>query len=199
MDEKGFMQGVVGKFKVMISKYEKKAYMTQCGNREWVSLIECVSVDGRILSPYIIFKAAVHQRAWFNAYPKAHIAISPNGWTDNKIGLLWLQHFAKESAIGQQGQYRMLILNSHASHLSTTAIEFSLASNIILLCLPPHTTYILQPLDVGLFAPLASAYKKNIHSITRLSASYVVDKVDFLEQYQKARTSAFTIHNIKSA
>ena len=199
MDEKGFMQGVVGKLKVMISKYKRKAYMTQCGNREWVSLIECVSVGGRVLSPYIIFKAAVHQRAWFNAYPEAHIAISPNGWTDNKIGLLWLQHFAKESAIGQQGQYRMLILDGHASHLSTAAIEFSLASNIILLCLPPHTTHILQPLDVGLFAPLASAYKKNIHRITRLGASYVVDKVDFLEQYQKARTSAFTIHNITSA
>ena len=57
------MQGVIGKFKVMISKYKKKAYMTQCGNREWVSLIECVSVDGRILSPYIIFKVVVHQRA----------------------------------------------------------------------------------------------------------------------------------------
>ena len=77
----------------------------------------------------------------------------------------------------------MLILDGHASHLSTTAIEFSLASNIILLCLPPHATHILQPLDVGLFAPLASAYKKNIYSITQLGASYYVDKVDFLEQY----------------
>ena len=75
----------------------------------------------------------------------------------------------------------MLILNGHASHLSTAAIEFSLASNINLLYLPPHTTHILQPLDVSLFTPLASAYKKNIYSITRLGASYVVDKVDFLE------------------
>ena len=77
--------------------------MTQYGNREWVSLIEYILVDGRILSPYIIFKVVVHQRVWFNAYFKAHIAISLNGWTDNKIGLLWLQYFIKESAIGQQG------------------------------------------------------------------------------------------------
>ena len=41
----------------MISKYEKKkAYMTQCGNRDWVSLIECVSLDGRVLPPWIILK-----------------------------------------------------------------------------------------------------------------------------------------------
>lgn len=34
MDEKGFLQGVIAKLRVMISKYEKKAHMTQCGNRE---------------------------------------------------------------------------------------------------------------------------------------------------------------------
>ena len=199
MDEKGFMQGVIGKSKVMINKYEKKAHMTQCGSREWVSLIECVSVDGRILPPYIIFKAAVHQRAWLQAWPDANIAISQNGWTDNEIGYSWLEHFAKESASRQQGQYRLLILDGHASHISTAAIEFSFYNKIILLCLPPHTTHVLQPLDVGLFAPLATAYKRNIHSITRLGASYSIDKVDFLEQYQKARTSAFTLQNIQSA
>ena len=53
MNEKGFrfMQRVIAKLRVMISKYEKKAHMTQCGNREWVSLIECISMDGRVLKP----------------------------------------------------------------------------------------------------------------------------------------------------
>jgi hypothetical protein len=37
MDEKGFMQGVIGKQKVIVSREEKfrgKSYVTQCGNRE---------------------------------------------------------------------------------------------------------------------------------------------------------------------
>ena len=57
MDEKGFMQSVIAKLRVMISKYEKKAYMTQCGNREWVFLVECVSMNSRLLRPSIILKA----------------------------------------------------------------------------------------------------------------------------------------------
>ena len=57
----------------------------------------------------------------------------------------------------------------------------------------------LQPLDISLFAPLAIAYKSNIHSITRLGASYSIDKIDFLEQYQKARITAFTAVNIQKA
>ena len=34
MDEKGFLQGVIAKLRVLLSKYEAKKYMTQCGNRE---------------------------------------------------------------------------------------------------------------------------------------------------------------------
>lgn len=55
MDEKGFAMGVQGKQKVILPKLEN-AIRTQCGNREWVSLIECVSVDGFLLPPWIIFK-----------------------------------------------------------------------------------------------------------------------------------------------
>ena len=183
----------------MISRYEKKEHMTQPGNREWVSTIEYVLVVGRLLRLYIIFKAAIYKRVWFDAFPEANIAVSGNGWTDNEIGLLWLQHFEKETAVIQKGQYRILILDGHASYISTAAIEFSVCNDIILLCLPPHTTYLLQPLDVGLFAPLAAAYKKNIHSITRLGASYSINEIDFLEQYQKARMSAFTVLNNQKA
>ena len=199
MDEKGFMQGVVGKVKVMISRHEKRQYMTQPGNREWVSTIEAISGRGKLLQPFIIFKAVYHQIAWTHAFPEATIACTLNGWTDNEIGLAWLQHFAEETAVERQGQYRLLIFDGHASHVSTAAVDFCLRNDIILLCLPPHSTHVLQPLDIGLFAPLATAYKANIRSITRLGASYSIDKVDFLEQYQKARTSAFTFSNIQKA
>ena len=92
MDKKGFIMGVIAKVKIMISKYEFGGkYITQYGNRDWVSLIECVSLDGRVLKPWIIFKAKLKQKAWFEALgDKGSIATSENGWTDNEIGLDWL-------------------------------------------------------------------------------------------------------------
>ena len=63
MDEKDFMQGVIAKLRVMISKHIKKPAMTQYGNREWVSLVECLSIDRRILQPWIIFKTKQKQKA----------------------------------------------------------------------------------------------------------------------------------------
>lgn len=59
-----------------------------------------------------------------------------------------------------ESAYRILILDGYASHITTAAISFAIANKIILLCLPPHTTHILQPLDVAIFAPLALAHKK---------------------------------------
>ena len=51
INEKGIMMGLIRKVRVIVSKYDKKIYMTQPGNREWVSLIECISLDGHWIRP----------------------------------------------------------------------------------------------------------------------------------------------------
>ena len=92
-----------------------------------------------------------------------------------------------------------MIVDGHVSHVTTKAIKFCLASKTILLCLPPHTTHILQPLDVGIFAALAALYKKGVRERSRFLVDYSIDKVDFLEIYRSAREGAFTESNISKA
>jgi hypothetical protein len=87
IDEKGVMIGYIGKVKVIILKHDKKIYMTQPRSREWVTLIECISLVGQRTRPWIVFKGKQHNRAWFTALPNAHIAMSDNGWTNNEIRL----------------------------------------------------------------------------------------------------------------
>ena len=45
MNEKNILSDIIDKIKIIISKHEKKVYMTQPGNREWISVIECISLD----------------------------------------------------------------------------------------------------------------------------------------------------------
>ena len=127
MDEKGFLMGYIAKLRVMIRKDQKKAHMTQCGNREWVSLIECVSLDGRVLKPWIIFKGMRQQKAWWEWEQRirGHIAISDNGWTDNEIGLAWvMKAFNPETEAVKKGEYCMLLVDGHSSHITTAAIQY---------------------------------------------------------------------------
>ena len=79
MNEKGIMMGLIRKVRVIVSKYDKKIYMAQPGNREWVSLIECISLDGHWIRPWVIFKAKQDQKAWFSVLPGVHIGLSDNG------------------------------------------------------------------------------------------------------------------------
>ena len=45
----------------------------------------------------------------------------------------------------------LLVLDGHGSHITIEVIEFAQSNNIHLLCLPSHTSHILQPLDIGVF------------------------------------------------
>lgn len=56
MDKKGYVIGLIKKAKVVISNLERIAYMMQDRSQEGVFLLECIAIDGGILTPQIIFK-----------------------------------------------------------------------------------------------------------------------------------------------
>ena len=77
-------------------------------------------------------------------------------------------------------------------------MEFCDQIKILPLCLPPHSTHLLQPLDVGGFGPLSKAYKQLVSSRSRYGAVNV-SKVEFLNLIQVARKQAMSTTNILSA
>ena len=54
----------------------------------------------------------------------------------------------------------LLIEDGHGSHITLDVIELARANNIHLLCLPAHTSLILQTLDIGVFKSFKSGYSK---------------------------------------
>jgi hypothetical protein len=99
----------------------------------------------------------------------------------------------------RKGEWRLLLFDGHGSHLIKEVVSFCQKHKIVLLCLPSHLTYILQPCDVGAFGPLAEAYRKVLFRKTKWGAGYSIDKLMFLEILREARNMSFTEHNIKSS
>jgi hypothetical protein len=203
MDEKGVMMGVIGEEKVIVNALEKgnKSYIIQDGSREWATLLSCISGDGRYSSLYAIFKGIKYNLQWLDYLSKGGaIAMSPNGWTDNIIGADWFECiFEPWSRTTQTGDYRMMLFDGHSSHISSEVIKFCLKHKIVLLCLSPHITHFLQPLDVSLFAPLSTHYKRLLRNLTVFQyASFTIDKIDFLKVMTAAIESMFTSQNISS-
>ena len=64
--------------------------------------------------------------------------------------------------------------------------------------MPAHSSYLLQPLDIGCFAVLKRAYGRLVESKMRVGINHT-DKLDFLEAYPLARIEAFKSETIKNS
>ena len=100
MDEKGFLLGIANKVKVICRRGRKNPRYTCDGSRELITVLECVSAKGGLLPPMIVTKGAHHyagNHVKGQGTPGSVYGHSPNGWTTNELGLLWMKHHFEPS------------------------------------------------------------------------------------------------------
>lgn len=198
MDETGVRMGVAKRVKVIYST-GTLPLVTDQRNRESCTVIECVCADGTVLDPMVITKGkrlstnlAIHMPDGYTA------AVSQKGWTNNKLGLSWLKSFDEQTKSQTKGKWRLLITDGHSSHITPEWVDYCEEHSIISFCLPPHTTHILQPLDVGLFQPFKHYHGREVEAAARnLDTEYA--RSEFLAKLSWIRKQTFTKSNIKSA
>ncbi|RMZ66343.1 pogo transposable [Pyrenophora seminiperda CCB06] len=210
MDEKGFLIGITSRSKRVFSKqlWERKEVREalQDGSREWITILACICADGTALEPAIIYegKGALHS-SWVDDVEagkhQVFLATSPSGWTNNDLGLAWLEQvFDRSTKAKTRSSYRILILDGHGSHLTMDFISYCHANKILLMVFPPHSTHSLQPLDVGMFSPLSNAYSAELsHHLFRTQGLIPVKKGDFFQLFWAAWSTSFTQENILSS
>jgi transposase-like protein len=154
MDEKGFLIGITGRSKRVFSRrmYEKKEVVEslQDSSREWITTVASICADGSALPPSLIFESAnsTIQSTWVEAINAANhsvlVSSSPTGWSNNNIGLAWLEQvFDRYTKAKAKRDYRLLILDGHGSHLTMDFIDYCDRHRILLAILPPHSTHTL--------------------------------------------------------
>ncbi|KAF7575414.1 hypothetical protein PtrM4_070380 [Pyrenophora tritici-repentis] len=199
-DETGFMMGkITTQLVVTASERRGRPKTIQPGNREWVTLIAAINAAGWSVPPFLIFAGQYHLSAWYEDLPRDWaIAVSDNGWTNNKLGVEWLKHFNAYTKARVVGARRLLVLDGHESHQSLEFQELCKENNIYTLCMPPHSSHLLQPLDVGCFSPLKRAYSREVESLIRHHINHIT-KLEFLPAFKAAFDRAFTPANIQSS
>lgn len=199
-DETGFLMGQISTTTVVTSAERRgRAKSMQPGNREWVTVIQGVNSLGWAIPPFIIFAGKTHLSSWYENSPLPKdwvISVTENGWTTNEKGIEWIQHFEKHTRPRRTGGYRLLIIDGHESHHSVDFEFFCKEKNIVTLCMPPHSSHLLQPLDIGCFSPLKTAYGKQISELMKAYKTHI-SKEDFLPAFYAAFQDAITESNIQ--
>lgn len=200
-DETGFMMGIIMAGMVVTGSERKgRRKKVQPGNREWATAINCANGEGWDLPPFLVVSGQHHLENWYTEGglpPSWVVKTTSNGWTDNETGMEWIRHFDKYTAPRARALYRMLVLDGHESHQSVEFNAFCKERNIIPICLPPHSSHLTQPLDVGCFAPLKRAYGRQIESFIKSHINHIT-KVEFFLAFQAAYKETFTEKNIRA-
>jgi hypothetical protein len=92
----------------------------------------------------------------------------------------------------------LLILDGYKSYKSLSFQDLCEENKIITLYIPLHSSHILQPLDVGCFAPLKLAYSREIRV---LALDYIgrINKKAFVATFAKIFKKAFSKANITAS
>lgn len=200
-DETGFMMGILSSAMVVTNAERNgRAKIAQPGNREWVTAIQGINARGWPVPPFLVVASQNHLANWYQDrdIPKDWaISVSSNGWTTNEITFAWLQHFDQYTKSRTVGKYRLLIVDGHESHHSVDFELYCQQHNIITLCMPAHSSHLLQPLDVGCFSPLKRAYSREIEHFVRARITHIT-KAEFIPAFKAAFFATFTEKNIQA-
>src|SRR5947208_207365 len=87
-------------------------------------------------------------------------------------------------------------VDGHGSHLTPEFLDYCEKHKIIVLCMPAHTSHILQPMD-RVFPSVKHWFRREVDNWLRFGETRVT-KAHFMKIYSKTRPQAMTIKNIKS-
>ena len=200
MDESGFAVGTSQSSRVLVNIREHSSWKIINGRQEWITAIECVSAAGVAIPPLVIFKAKHTNTSWIPADTPLdwRFSTSNSGWTSDSHAYEWLTTvFEPSTKLADPTQRRLLIMDGHGSHITANVIAYCMEHAIDLLILPPHTSHVLQPLDVSVFAPLKRALAVETDQASRLQAGRI-PRSEWTSMYIRAREAALRPANIKS-
>lgn len=124
------------------------------------SVMFAASADGKILPPYVVYKAMHLYDSWREGGPrKSRYNRTKSGWFDSFCFADWVKSIAIPYFRNHKGS-KFLIGDNLASHLSVDIIKICKENNIRFIFLPGNSTHITQPLDVAFFRPMKIAWRK---------------------------------------
>ena len=162
-------------------------------------MIASICANGSALPPSLIYQGESYdlQDTWLKEFDhsaqRAFFACSKNGWSDDTLGLNWLQQVFDRTTKERTSirDRRLLIVDGHSSHVNMPFIDYADANRILLAVFPPHSTHRLQPLDIGIFSPLANHYSQAIDRLLSESQGLVrLTKRDFWPLFYEAWNKA---------
>ena len=168
--------------RIIAAKGTKKVRQRTSGTKTQITILACANAAGRTIP--------------LGEVPATLYGMSRSGWMDQEIFTEWFSnHFMKHAVSSRP---LLLMLDGHSSHYTLELVKMAAEQDIIIFCLPPHTTADSQPLDTSCFKPLKSHWVDVCRRYLFANPSRVITKFHFSSLFSQAWSRSMTTDNISS-
>ncbi|KAJ4429765.1 hypothetical protein ANN_21969, partial [Periplaneta americana] len=173
-------------------------------NREGISS-DCSDLHERswpFPAPIVGFSKVNMKTELLDGAPNGSLAVChKSGWIQNESFVHWFHHFLSNVKPTKDDPV-ILVLDGHYSHTrNVELLELARANGVHIVCLPPHCTHKMQPLDVAFMLPFKTYYAQAIEQWLKQNAGRVVThyQVGMLlgEAFNKAATVAVATNGFR--
>lgn len=199
-DESAFFLAPKG-IKCLVRKGDKTTYnFISNDDKECLTCLMTANADGMLLPPMIMFS--------YERIP-AHISnLMPQGWGIGKSESGWMtgQSFYEFIAnifypwlVSNGIDFPVvLFVDGHSSHLTMELSDFCIQNKIELVALYPNATHILQPMDISVFHPLKSGWKRGLQRYKVANEGKKIKRENFAPLLKEVIQETITPEMIKN-
>ena len=199
-DETGFCLAASSD-RVLAKRGARSVHETTGGSdRSYITVLACGSAAGVGLPPFTVYKGVYIKKEWLiGGLAGAAYGVSESGWMEGSNFLSWCKKIFVPAVSGllDTGPV-VLFVDGHHSHVTVALIQHAREMGVHIFCLPPNCTHLLQPLDVGTFAPVKAEWKRILQDYRLETKAANVEKRNFTELLAKLWPSAFTAEHIQA-
>ena len=170
--------------KVVSHVSQKHPYAVTSVDKSQITILACASASGYTIPPMVVFDRKQLQAEMTDGeVPGAFYGLTDSGWMDTVLFEQWFRnHFLVHAPSIRP---LLLLLDGHASYYNPTFLKMAAEEGIIVFCLPPHATQLLQPLDNGAFASLKGQWRHECQRFSAQNPGKALNRRNFMQVFTK--------------
>lgn len=176
MDETGFSTVPSKISKVIALKgLRREGQMEGAERGTIITMALTVSANGNSVPPFFLFPRKNMQATFLDNVSNGTVGFAnDSGWMQQAEFVRFIRHFIRSVKPSPDSPV-LLLLDNHASHLSVDALDVAYANGVHILSFPPHCSHRLQPLDVSVYGPVKSYYKRQCSAWQKNNANKALE------------------------
>lgn len=175
---------------ILTDSSHQMPYKITSPSKTTITALICISAGGEVMPPFVLYPGkSVESFNTMDLPPNSEVACTDKGWMSKETFFHWVKSVFFKILPALEIRGKVVLILDHTSHINYETSKFCKENGIVLFCLPPHTTHVLKPLDIGYFGPFKKFWRKSVSSFTNKSGS-PIDKDTFAKVFTQAYLQA---------